>query len=427
MNEEIIQLDEPQKEDSIIKVIGVGGGGSNAVNHMYNKGISGVDFIVCNTDGQALQNSPIPSRVQLGKELTLGRGAGNEPNRGRDAAVEDMDEIRGLLQSKAKMVFLTAGMGGGTGTGAAPVIAQLCREMDILTVAIVTLPFSFEGEKRKIQAYEGVRTLKDHVDALLIIHNDRLREIYGDQKLSVAFANADDVLAAGAKGIAEIITVHGYVNVDFADVKTVMKNSGVAIMGTGIAEGEDRAHQAIKNALISPLLNNNNLRGAHNILLNINSGEKEILMDEVTEIMDFIQRGTGLETDIIWGNGYNKSLGDAISVTIVATGLTSETSLGDLEPEKVAVNYRLVENPEGNDEENGDMKVEKDEIPFEIKGKDDKAIDPLPDESKEKIELKEPEEQQHAPPVKKKDKKAEKKRKKSGWIQGMGTLFDDPE
>ena len=426
MNEDIIQLDEPKMEESIIKVIGVGGGGSNAVNHMYTQGITGVDFMVCNTDSQALQNSPIALRVQLGKLLTQGRGAGNEPNRGRDAAVEDMDEIKGILSNKTKMVFLTAGMGGGTGTGAAPVIAQLCKELDILTVAIVTLPFSFEGDKRMLQAIEGIRALKDHVDALLIIHNDRLREIYGDQKLSVAFANADNVLATAAKGIAEIITVHGHVNVDFADVKTVMKGSGVAIMGTGVASGENRAHEAIKNALISPLLNNNNLRGARNILLNINSGHQEILMDEVTEIMDFIQRGTGLETDIIWGNGFDESLGDAISVTIVATGLRYETSLGDLEPVEEATRYHLVENPEGeNNNGETDTHIEKDEIPFEISGQEEKDNAHLPENKPAgNIITDEP---ASKTPKEKKELRGRKRRKKSGWIPGMGTLFDEPE
>jgi cell division protein FtsZ len=230
------------------------------------------------------------------------------------------------------MVFLTAGMGGGTGTGAAPVIAQAATELGILTVGIVTLPFSFEGQKRWTQAVEGIHNMKDYVDALLVIHNDRLRDIYGDQKLSVAFGYADNVLAMAAKGIAEIITVHGYVNVDFADVRTVMEQSGVAIMGSGIAEGENRAYEAISKALISPLLNNNNLKGARNILLNITSGKQEVLMDEITEIMDFIQHCTQIQSDIIWGNTYDESLGNALSVTIVATGLESEIGLGDLKP-----------------------------------------------------------------------------------------------
>jgi len=413
MNQDIIQLDEPQMAESIIKVIGVGGGGSNAVNHMYNLGITGVDFMVCNTDEQALMNSPVPLKVQLGKQLTLGRGAGNEPGMGREAAMEDLSEVESLLESGTKMAFLTAGMGGGTGTGAVPVIAELCKKLNILTVGIVTLPFSFEGEKRNLQALEGVRSLKNQVDALLLIHNDRLRDIYGDQKLSEAFSNADNVLAAAAKGIAEIITVHGYVNVDFADVKTVMQNSGVAIMGTGVAEGEGRANEAIRKALISPLLNSNNLKGARNILLNINSGEKEVLMDEITEIMEFIQRGTGLDTDIIWGNGNDMSLGEAISVTIIATGLKSETGLGALQDGEDQGKFILVDEKNADDSNAApETKVIKDEVPFEIEGqelessiKEDLKPDPVP-----------------APIAKKKKKKGKR------WIQGsLGSLFDDTE
>lgn len=336
MFEEIYSFEMPHDTKSIIKVIGVGGGGSNAVNHMYRQGIRGVDFVICNTDNQALQNSPIPTKIQLGKALTFGRGAGNEPSKGRDAAIENQEDIKRFLSTDTKMVFLTAGMGGGTGTGAAPVIAQTAIELGILTVAIVTLPFSFEGQKRWDQAVEGIKNLKDNVDALLIIHNDRLRDIYGDQKLSVAFGQADNVLAMAAKGIAEIITVHGYVNVDFADVRTVMENSGVAIMGSGVAEGENRAYQAISQALNSPLLNNNNLKGARNILLNITSGSQEVLMDEITEIMDFVQRCTKIQSDIIWGNTYDESLGTSLGVTIVATGLETETSIGDLRPMPVS-------------------------------------------------------------------------------------------
>ncbi|MCK5822309.1 MAG: cell division protein FtsZ [Bacteroidales bacterium] len=423
MDQDIIQLDEPQMADSIIKVIGVGGGGSNAVNHMYNLGITGVNFMVCNTDEQALLNSPVPLKVQLGKQLTLGRGAGNEPGMGREAAMENLSEIESLLTSGAKMVFLTAGMGGGTGTGAVPVIAELCKKLDILTVGIVTMPFTFEGEKRNTQALKGIQLLKNQVDALLVIHNDRLRDIYGDQKLSVAFSNADDVLAAAAKGIAEIITVHGYVNVDFADVKTVMQNSGVAIMGTGVAEGEGRAYEAIRTALISPLLNSNNLRGARNILLNINSGEQEVLMDEITEIMDFIQRGTGLETDIIWGNGNDMSLGDAISVTIIATGLKSETGLGILHEEDGSGKYKLVDEENVNDSSAvPETKVIKDEVPFEVEGmeaekslKEEMKTEPTPSPTPTPT-----------PPTKKKNKN--KKKKGKGWIQGsLGSLFDDTE
>ena len=345
MFEDVYQFEEPRESKSIIKVIGVGGGGSNAVNHMYQQGIRGVEFVICNTDSQALQTSPVPNKIQLGKTLTFGRGAGNEPEKGRDSALESIEDIRRFLGDNTKMVFLTAGMGGGTGTGAAPVIAEVATELGILTVGIVTLPFSFEGQKRWNQAVEGISLLKDSVDALLVIHNDRLRDIYGDQKLSVAFGHADNVLAMAAKGIAEIITVHGYVNVDFADVRTVMERSGVAIMGSGIAEGENRAYEAISKALISPLLNNNNLKGARNILLNITSGKQEVLMDEITEIMDFIQHCTKIQSDIIWGNTVDESLGNSLSVTIVATGLESETSLGELKPDMGRKTY--VNNPTG--------------------------------------------------------------------------------
>jgi len=347
MIEDSVTFDIPENDLEIIKVIGVGGGGSNAVNHMCRQGIKGVSFVVCNTDNQALQNSPVQTRIQLGRTLTFGRGAGNEPAMGREAAIENIDDIRAVLSSGTKMVFLTAGMGGGTGTGAAPVIAEVASEMGILTVGIVTLPFSFEGEKRWAQAIEGIKNLKDYVDALLIIYNDRLREIYGDQKLSVAFGHADNVLAMAAKGIAEIITVPGYVNVDFADVRTVMERSGVAIMGTGVAEGDDRAREAIRTALNSPLLNNNNLKGARNILLNVTSGSREVLMDEITEIMDYVQYCTGIQSDVIWGNTIDPTLGEALSVTIVATGLDQEIGIGELKP--VYTNretFTLADNPE---------------------------------------------------------------------------------
>lgn len=318
-----IKFDSPKDSSSIIKVIGVGGGGSNAVNHMYKQGIRGVDFIVSNTDCQALEMSPIPNKIQLGSSLTEGLGAGAIPDTGRKAALETIEEIKEFLQQNTKMVFITAGMGGGTGTGAAPVIAQIAREMGILTVAIVTLPFSFEGKKRKLQAEEGMNELRKHVDTLLVICNDKLRELHRDLKLSEAFGRADDILTIAAKGIAEIITVSGYINVDFNDVNTVMRNSGVAIMGTGVAEGENRAVKAVETALSSPLLNENDITGAQNILLYISSGEDEITMDEVSEITDYIQHSAGSSAEIIWGNGYDETLGNKISVTLVATGFNA--------------------------------------------------------------------------------------------------------
>lgn len=310
----------PTRENSIIKVIGVGGGGGNAVNHMYQQGIKDVSFIICNTDAQALEKSPVPNKIQLGSTLTEGRGAGNKPEQGREAAIESLDEVKAMLSSNTKMVFITCGMGGGTGTGAAPIIAKAARDLDILTVGIVTIPFRFEGSRRINQALEGIGQLKEHVDSLLVINNEKLREIYGDLKLTEAFSRADNVLTTAAKGIAEIITVHGYINVDFADVYTVMSGSGVSIMGAATAQGENRAITAIQEALTSPLLNNNDITGARNILLNITSGTNEVTMDEIGQITDFVQNAAGSNADIIWGNGNDQSLGEELSVTIIATG-----------------------------------------------------------------------------------------------------------
>jgi cell division protein FtsZ len=318
--EDLMNFDLPPERSSIIKVIGVGGGGSNAVNHMYRKGIKDVNFVVCNTDAQALHNSPVQVKLQLGDALTEGRGAGSKAGIGREAAMESVDRIREILASNTNMVFITAGMGGGTGTGAAPVIASVAKEMGILTVAIVTIPFRFEGPERINQAIEGINQMKDHVDSLLVINNEKLREIYGNLKVSNAFEKADDVLAIAAKGIAEIITVHGYINVDFADVQTVMQNSGVAIMGSATASGENRAHQAIAEALSSPLLNNNEITGARSVLLNITSGSEEITMDEISEVTDYVVSAASRDTTLIWGMGSDESLGDKISVTIIATG-----------------------------------------------------------------------------------------------------------
>jgi len=325
MTEDLIHFDLQKHKSSIIKVVGVGGGGSNAVNHMFRLGIKDVDFVVCNTDAQALANSPVPVKIQLGNSLTEGRGAGNKPDIGRQAAIENLHDVIELLSSNTKMVFITAGMGGGTGTGAAPVIAKTAKEMGILTVAIVTIPFRFEGQQRINQAIEGINELRNYVDSLLVIHNEKLREMYGDLKLSEAFSRADNILTTAAKGIAEIITVHGYINVDFADVQTVMVNSGVAILGSAIAEGENRAVDAIQEALNSPLLNNNDIKGAKNILLNITSGEDEVSMDEVGEITDFVSNAVAKDVMMIWGTGNDPSLGGKISVTIIATGFESNS------------------------------------------------------------------------------------------------------
>ncbi len=322
-------FDLPKQRPSIIKVVGVGGGGSNAVNYMYDHDLKDVEFVICNTDIQALENSRIPLKIQLGQTLTSGLGAGNKPEVGRESAVENLMEIEEMLQGSTKMVFITAGMGGGTGTGAAPVIAQKAKEMGLLTVGIVTIPFLFEGEKRVSQALDGVERMQEHVDALLVISNQKLREIYGDLKLSNAFSKADDVLSTATKGIAEIITLTGYINVDFADVETVMKNSGVAIMGMGRAKGENRSVDAIKQALQSPLLNNNDIDGARNILLNITSGANEVTMDEIGQITDYVQSAVGDKASIIWGTGNDETLDDSVNVTIIATGF-SETSIPEM-------------------------------------------------------------------------------------------------
>lgn len=319
--QEKMEFDLPKdKNASIIKVIGVGGGGSNAVNHMYKQGIVGVDFYVCNTDKQALDVSPVPNKIQLGPSLTEGRGAGSIPEIGKNAAVENIDDIREFLGNNTKMVFVTAGMGGGTGTGAAPVIAAVAKEMGILTVGIITVPFGFEGKKRRQQADEGLEEMRKNVDTLLVINNEKLREISGNLTIGNAFSQADDVLTTAAKGIADVISVTGAINVDFNDVNTVMKDSGVAIMGSAAAEGENRAIKAVSQALNSPLLNDNEISGANYVLLNITYGAKEVLMDEITEITDFIQDEAGSSADVIWGHGYDETLGDKLSVTIIATG-----------------------------------------------------------------------------------------------------------
>lgn len=313
-----------QEENAIIKVVGVGGGGSNAVNYMYNKGINGVDFVVCNTDAQALDNSPILNKMQLGHTLTKGRGAGARPEVGRDAAMESIEEIRALFHADLQMVFVTAGMGGGTGTGAAPVIAQVAKEMGILTVGIVTVPFAFENKKRTAQATAGIEEMRKAVDTLLIIRNDKLRELYGNLSLSNAFSHADDVLCTAAKSIAELITITGIVNVDMNDVITVMRGSGVAIMGSGRANGEDQAIRAVQMAMESPLLNDDDITGASHILLNITYGNNELKMDEIGEITDFIQELAGPEADIIWGYGKDEQLGDDICVNVIATGFAAK-------------------------------------------------------------------------------------------------------
>ncbi len=319
-------FDIPQNSSSIIKVIGVGGGGGNAVAHMFQQGIVGVDFAICNTDAQAMEHSEIPIRIALGPHLTEGRGAGSKPEVGKEACIESIDEVRTFLSDNTKMLFITAGMGGGTGTGAAPIIAKAAKEMNILTVAIVTLPFKFEGMRRQRQALEGLEQLKKNVDSILVVSNDKVRAIHGNLALSDAFSQADNILTTAAKGIAEIITVAGSINVDFEDVNTVMKDSGVAIMGHATAEGEDRAQKSISTALNSPLLEDNDIRGAKHILLNITSGTKEVTMDEIGEITNYVEEEAGYGTDVIWGVCKDEALGEKVGITIIATGFKEGSS-----------------------------------------------------------------------------------------------------
>ena len=332
-----ISFDLPKNQSNVIKVIGVGGGGSNAINHMFKQGIKGVDFIVCNTDSQALQNSPVPNKIQLGVNLTEGLGAGANPEVGQQSAIESIAEIEKMLDSNTKMVFITAGMGGGTGTGAAPVIAQLAKERDILTVGIVTIPFQFEGKVRQEQALLGVEKLRKQVDSLIVINNNKLREVYGNLGFKAGFSKADEVLATASRGIAEVITHHYMQNIDLKDAKTVLSNSGTAIMGSAISTGEHRAKEAIRCALDSPLLNDNKITGAKNVLLLIVSGTNEITIDEIGEISDHIQAEAGHNANIIMGVGEDETLEDSIAVTIIATGFNIEqqNEIVSLEPKKI--------------------------------------------------------------------------------------------
>lgn len=319
-----ISFDMPKTQSNTIKVIGVGGGGSNAVNHMFTQHIKGVDFVICNTDAQALENSPIPNKIQLGANLTSGLGAGANPEIGAQAAKESMQEVQQMLNTQTKMVFITAGMGGGTGTGAAPIIAKIAKDMDILTVGIVTMPFAFEGKRRTKQAQLGIDQLRQNVDSLIVINNNKLREVYGNLGFKAGFSKADEVLSTASKGIAEVITHHYKQNIDLHDAKTVLSNSGTAIMGSAKEEGNDRAKSAIVKALDSPLLNDNKITGAKNVLLLIVSGTNEVTLDEIGEINDYIQDEAGYDANIIMGIGEDEELGDAISVTIVATGFAAD-------------------------------------------------------------------------------------------------------
>jgi cell division protein FtsZ len=336
-----ISFDLPKNQSNVIKVIGVGGGGSNAINHMFKQGINGVDFIVCNTDSQALQNSPVPNKIQLGVNLTEGLGAGANPDVGQQSAIESVGDIEKMLDSNTKMVFITAGMGGGTGTGAAPVIAQLAKERDILTVGIVTLPFSFEGKVRQDQARIGIEKLRKQVDSLIVINNNKLREVYGNLGFKAGFSKADEVLATASRGIAEVITHHYTQNIDLRDVKTVLFDSGTAIMGSSISSGDNRAKEAIIAALDSPLLDDNKITGAKNVLLLIVSGSNEITMDEIAEINEHIQAEAGNNANIIMGVGEDESLGDSIAVTIIATGFNVEQQDGIINTEVKKIIHSL--------------------------------------------------------------------------------------
>ncbi|MDW7691253.1 cell division protein FtsZ [Flammeovirgaceae bacterium SG7u.111] len=387
-------------EDAIIKVFGVGGGGGNAVNHMYRQGIQGVDFYICNTDIQALDNSPIPEsqRIQIGGKLTEGLGAGAKPEVGKNAAVESKEEIKEVLKKGTKMLFITAGMGGGTGTGAAPVIAEVAKELDILTVAIVTRPFSFEGKPKARRAEEGIEELKKYCDTVLVILNNKLQEVYGKVTMKEAFGQADNVLTRGAKSIAEIITVAGNINVDFEDVKTVMKNSGAAVMGSATTEGENRARRAAEGAITSPLLNNTNIFGAKFILLSIVVGDEDnFQMDELEEITDYIQEQAGDDAEIIFGQATDQSLGDSINVTIIATGFddeekSTETKVYDLESNKIQKKIRL-ESEDFFDREEEDDDIETllqkkknaEKIVFELDG-DFELIEETEEQKKKRLE-----------------------------------------
>ena len=377
MTEELANFQFPKASSSIIKVIGVGGGGCNAVNHMFEEGITGVDYIICNTDSQAMDNSPVPIKIQLGTTLTEGRGAGNKPERGAEAARENYEDLKKVLGDNTKMLFIAAGMGGGTGTGAAPVIASLARELDILTIAVVTIPSPAEGNKRRAQAQEGIDKMAEFVDSMLVISNDRLHHIYGDLPASQAFKMADNIVSTAVKGVAEIITVHGNVNIDYTDVETVMQKSEVFIMGTGFATGEGRAMDAVNAALESPLLDSNDIFGTRNILLNIISGSEEIRIGEIGEIIESLQEKAGQDADIIWGNGYDERLGDKISVTILATGFDTNPNK-ELQPEKEVQNFDLDDDLENSITEQESMNEAAETINSNLY--EEKTYEPEPEE-----------------------------------------------
>ncbi|NJB70793.1 cell division protein FtsZ [Saonia flava] len=366
-----ISFDLPKNQSNVIKVIGVGGGGSNAINHMFQAGINGVDFVICNTDSQALENSPVPKKIQLGVSLTEGLGAGANPEVGEQAAIESMEDLKNMLGHSTKMVFITAGMGGGTGTGAAPIIAKQAREMDVLTVGIVTMPFQFEGKMRCQQAQEGIEKLRENVDSLIVINNNKLREVYGNLGFKAGFSKADEVLATAARGIAEVITHHYTQNIDLRDAKTVLSNSGTAIMGSSTASGSSRANEAIMKALDSPLLNDNKISGAKNVLLLIVSGSQEITIDEIGEINDHIQTEAGFGANIIMGVGEDDSLGEAIAVTVIATGFNIEQQDDIVNTETKKIIHTL------EDEKKGEQAIQENKAIEEIVLEEQETPEPV--------------------------------------------------
>ena len=432
MTEELVNFQFPKTSSSIIKVVGVGGGGCNAVSHMYEEGIKGVDYLICNTDSQALESSPVPVKIQLGVTLTEGRGAGNKPEMGEESARENYEDIKAVLQDNTKMLFITAGMGGGTGTGAAPVIASLARELGILTIAVVTIPSPAEGKKRYGQAMEGIKKLGEFVDSMLVISNQRLHNIYGDLPARKAFKMADNIVATAVKGVAEIITVHGNVNIDYTDVHTVMHNSDVFIMGTGFASGEGRAMEAVNKALESPLLDSNDIYGTKNILLNIISGKEEIRIGEIGEIIETLQEKAGQDADIIWGNGYDESLGNDVSVTILATGFVNNPNQ-TLQPKEEPEIFELEQEPEQHlvDEVQENLFAEVLE-----ENENENEFEPVEEETfivRKKA-------RKERPSFSKREKRAKKKKEKTdepvtesnvdNWFFknfGLGKLFDDSD
>lgn len=366
-----IAFDLPKNQSNVIKVIGVGGGGSNAINHMFQAGINGVDFVICNTDAQALQNSPVPNKIQLGVSLTEGLGAGANPEVGEQAALESMEELKQMLDNTTKMIFITAGMGGGTGTGAAPVIAKQAKEMNVLTVGIVTMPFLFEGKNRCNQAQIGIEKLRANVDSLIVINNNKLREVYGNLGFKAGFSKADEVLATAARGIAEVITHHYTQNIDLRDAKTVLSNSGTAIMGSSVASGSSRAQEAITKALDSPLLNDNKITGAKNVLLLIVSGSQEITIDEIGEINDYIQIEAGHGANIIMGVGEDEDLGEAIAVTVIATGFNIDQQDDIVNTESKKIIHTLGE------EQKAEQNLSDDTVKYHLEEEVKQEIEPV--------------------------------------------------